>query len=131
MNLIPSVADSYRLLLVVASVAFQSAMTARIHRHIKMGFINAHPTSTPNTAMNRTVEFRRPSDSRFTGSYPAPSHRGTVTILSETIDFGPAAAVSVSSSGSAEEKGLELAAIAEENSSYITASPVDSKHETV
>lgn len=66
-NLITSVPSSYKLAFIVMNVAIQNAFTARIHRLIKLGIIDDHPTTFVTTALHTpaTVDLPRPGESHL------------------------------------------------------------------
>ncbi|KAH8082792.1 hypothetical protein BXZ70DRAFT_583223 [Cristinia sonorae] len=91
-NVITSVPSTYKLLFVTLDVAVQSCMSSRIHRNLKLGFLNSHPTATVGTSvMNQTLEFRTDESrtsrmSRLNRTSKSQVHR--LTSRADTLDLG-------------------------------------------
>ncbi|TCD69554.1 hypothetical protein EIP91_007178 [Steccherinum ochraceum] len=126
-NVIPAIPANFRLLLVVVNVAVQSSMSARIHKHIKTGLVDSHPTTVHTNAVDRTIEFRRAEESRLSRqsrmSKPPAVYGQRSTMRSDTIELSPT--VILASIGSSEryDEKRELDSITEEEKYASTLVP--------
>ncbi|TCD60850.1 hypothetical protein EIP91_009399 [Steccherinum ochraceum] len=114
-NVIPSIPSLYRLLFVVLSVTVQSCMTSRIHRQIKLGLMNTHPTSVRTSVVDRSLQFQRSGDARVSSMSQSQSYatQGTRNVVRAWPDPG-ARVIALSTP---REKMVELDAIAESRTS--------------
>ena len=99
-NLIPSIPSPYRVLFVVVNVAIQSAMSSRIHRHIKLGLTTEHPMTKPTLNTVQTV--------RFAANSRIASH--TINLESQSVQSTSFGLETTGSAAAKDEKveGLDL-----------------------